>query len=156
MPDALEIDARGLPGTEATRRLARDGPNRLPDGSGRRWQRIAADAAREPMYLLLVGAAVLYLLLGEAHEGAFLLGMVVLMLCMTLFQEGRTERALQALRDLSAPTALVWRDGSAQRIPANDLVEGDVIELYEGDRVPADALLLAAAELMVDESLLDG
>ncbi len=156
MSDASEIAPQGLTGGEAARRLARDGPNRLPDAGGRRWQRIAADAAREPMYLLLAGAAVLYLLLGEPREGVFLLGMVVLMLCLTLFQEGRTERALQALRDLSSPTALVWRDGRAQRIPANDLVEGDVIELYEGDRVPADALLSTAAGLMVDESLLTG
>ncbi|RZJ85469.1 MAG: cation-translocating P-type ATPase [Massilia sp.] len=156
MPDVSETSPHGLDGAEAARRLARDGPNRLPDAGGRRWQRIAADAAREPMYLLLAGAAVLYLLLGEPREGVFLLGMVVLMLCMTLFQEGRTERALQALRDLSSPTALVWRDGRAQRLPAGDLVEGDLIELCEGDRVPADALLLEAAGLMVDESLLTG
>ena len=84
----------GLDSEEAARRLARDGPNRLPDSGKRRWRRIALDAAREPMYLLLVGAAVLYLVLGEPFEGAFLFGMVVLMLCMTLYQEGRTERAL--------------------------------------------------------------
>ncbi len=146
----------GLDSEEAARRLARDGPNRLPDGGGRRWRRIALDAAREPMYLLLVGAAVLYLLLGEPFEGAFLFGMVVLMLCMTLYQEGRTERALQALRELGAPTALVWRDGSARQLPAAELVEGDLVELGEGDRVPADGLLLAAAGLQVDESLLTG
>ncbi|SFB89685.1 cation-translocating P-type ATPase [Massilia yuzhufengensis] len=148
--------ATGLDSAEAARRLARDGPNSLPDAGGRRWRRIAADAAREPMYLLLAGAALLYLLLGEPREGAFLLGMVVLMLCMTLFQEGRTERALQALRELSSPTALVWRDGRPARLPASALVAGDLVELGEGDRVPADALLLEAAGLMVDESLLTG
>ena len=146
----------GLDSEEAARRLARDGPNRLPDSVGRRWRRIALDAAREPMYLLLIGAAVLYLVLGEPFEGAFLFGMVVLMLCMTLYQEGRTERALQALRELGAPTALVWRDGSARQLPAGELVEGDLVELGEGDRVPADGLLLAAAGLQVDESLLTG
>lgn len=146
----------GLDSEEAARRLARDGPNRLPDSGKRRWRRIALDAAREPMYLLLVGAAVLYLVLGEPFEGAFLFGMVVLMLCMTLYQEGRTERALQALRELGAPTALVWRDGSARQLPAGELVEGDLVELGEGDRVPADGLLLAAAGLQVDESLLTG
>ncbi|KFC61414.1 HAD-IC family P-type ATPase [Massilia sp. LC238] len=146
----------GLDSEEAARRLARDGPNQLPDSGGRRWRRIALDAAREPMYLLLVGAAVLYLVLGEPFEGAFLFGMVVLMLCMTLYQEGRTERALQALRELGAPTALVWRDGSARQLPAAELVEGDLVELGEGDRVPADGLLLAAAGLQVDESLLTG
>lgn len=156
MPDAPDSAHQGLDSADAARRLARDGPNRLSDAGGRRWQRIVLDAAREPMYLLLAGAAVLYLLLGEPREGAFLLGMVVLMLCMTLLQEGRTEHALQALRDLSSPTALVWRDGSARPIQASGLVEDDLIELGEGDRVPADALLLAAAGLMVDESLLTG
>ncbi len=151
-----DLAEAGLDSAEAARRLARDGPNSLPAAGGRRWRRIAADAAHEPMYLLLAGAAVLYLLLGEPREGAFLLGMVVLMLCMTLVQQGRTERALQALRDLSSPTALVRRDGELRRIPAGELVEGDVVELGEGDRVPADALLLEAAGLMVDESLLTG
>ena len=154
--DTPDIAQEGLDSAEAARRLAKDGPNCLPDAGGRRWQRIAADAAREPMYLLLAGAAVLYLLLGEPREGSFLFGMVVLMLCMTLVQEGRTERALQALRDLSSPTALVRRDGAARRIPASELVEGDLVELGEGDRVPADGLLLVAAGMMVDESLLTG
>ena len=100
----------GLSTDEAARRLARDGPNSLPDTGGRRWRRIAADAAREPMYLLLAGAALLYLLLGEPREGVFLLGMVCLMLCLTLFQEGRTERALQAdHRRLNAAASLAFR-----------------------------------------------
>jgi len=146
----------GLDDETAARRLAQDGPNCLPDSGGRRWRRIAADALREPMYLLLAGAAILYLVLGEPREGWFLFGMVGLLLCMTLIQEGRTERALQALRDLSSPTALVRRNGVARRLPARDLVAGDVIELGEGDRVPADALLLAASGLMLDESLLTG
>ncbi|MEX5746232.1 cation-translocating P-type ATPase [Massilia sp. X63] len=150
------VGPEGLDSAEAARRLARDGPNLLPDTGRRRWRRMAAEAAREPMYLLLVGAALLYLMLGDPLEGAFLLGMVVLMLCMTLYQEGRTERALQALRELGSPTALVWRDGRAQRLPASGLVEGDLVELGEGDRVPADGLLLAAAGLQVDESLLTG
>ncbi|MGI4721333.1 MAG: cation-translocating P-type ATPase [Janthinobacterium lividum] len=154
--DSLGIAQEGLTSQEAAKRLVRDGPNRLPNAGGRRWHRIAADAAREPMYLLLAGAAALYLLLGEPREGAFLLGMVLLMLCMTLIQEGRTERALQALRDLSSPTALVRRDSTVRRIPASELVQGDLVELAEGDRVPADALVLMCAGLMVDESLLTG
>jgi len=110
----------GLDTEAAARRLVRDGPNCLPDAGGRHWRRIVANAMREPMYLLLAGAAVLYLLLGEPREGVFLLAMVLLMLCLTLVQEGRTERALQALRDLSSPTALVWRDAAPRRGPASD------------------------------------
>jgi len=146
----------GLDSGEAARRLARDGPNALPDSGRRRWPRIAADAAREPMHALMVGAALLYLLLGEPLEGAFLFAVVGVMVAMTLFQEGRTERALQALRALGAPMALAWRDGRAQRIPADALVAGDLVELGEGDRVPADGLLLAASGLQIDESLLTG
>jgi Ca2+-transporting ATPase len=82
--------------------------------------------------------------------------MVVLMLGMTLYQEGRTERALQALRDLSAPTATVLRGGSRQRVPAANVVRGDLIVLTEGDRVPADAVLLDTSGLLADESLLTG
>ncbi|MGI4843402.1 MAG: cation-translocating P-type ATPase [Janthinobacterium lividum] len=155
-PENRAANPAGLDSGEAARRLTRDGPNRLPDSGGRRWRRIAQGAAREPMYLLLVGAAVLYLVLGEPLEGGVLFAMVVVMLCMTLYQEGRTERALQALRELGAPTAVVWRDGSVRQLPADQLVEGDLVELGEGDRVPADGLLLAAAGLMVDESLLTG
>jgi len=146
----------GLDSEEAARLLARDGPNLLPDSGRRRWRRIAADAAREPMHALMVGAAILYLLLGEPLEGGFLFVVVGLMVAMTLFQEGRTERALQALRELGSPTALAWRDGRPQRIAAGALVAGDLVELGEGDRVPADGLLLAASGLQVDESLLTG
>jgi Ca2+-transporting ATPase len=146
----------GLDGVEAARLLAADGPNTLPDSAGHGWSAILAGAAREPMFLLLIGAALLYLLLGEAHESVFLLLMVVLMLGMTLYQEGRTEHALQALRDLSSPSATVVRDGQRQRVPAADLVRGDLVVLSEGDRVPADALLSEANGMLVDESLLTG
>lgn len=146
----------GLSGAEAARRLAQDGANALPDRARRNWTAIVAEAGREPMFLLLLGAGVLYLLLGEPGEGAVLLGMVVLMLGMTLVQQGRTEHALQALRELSAPAATVMRDGRTLRIPAADVVRGDLVVLAEGDRVPADALLLEANALQVDESLLTG
>lgn len=134
----------GLSGAEAGRRLAADGPNTFPDSRRRGWPAILADAAREPMFLLLLGAALLYLLLGEPRESTFLLLMVALMLGMTLYQEGRTERALAALRDLSAPAATVVRDGRRQRILAAGLVCGDLLVLAEGDRIPADALVLEA------------
>jgi Ca2+-transporting ATPase len=154
--DSATAGSEGLDSREAARRLARDGPNRLPDPGTRRWRAIAVDATREPMHLLMVGAAGIYLVLGEPLEGVFLFAIVVLMLWMTLYQEGRTARALQALRELGSPSALVWRDGRMQRVPADQLVAGDLVELGEGDRVPADGILLAAAGLLVDESLLTG
>ena len=156
-PDAATAPWRdGLSADQAARRLAADGPNALPDRTRRGWPVILGEAAREPMFLLLVGAALLYLPLGEPRESAFLLLMVVLMLGMTLYQEGRTERALQALRDLSAPVATVVRDGRRQRVPAAALVRGDLVALAEGDRVPADAVLVETPGLLADESLLTG
>ncbi|VXB98466.1 cation-translocating P-type ATPase [Massilia sp. 9I] len=156
MNDSNRTAFTGLSDAEAGRRLAQDGPNALPDGGRRGWAAIARDAAREPMFLLLAGAALLYLMLGEPRESLFLLAMVLLMLGMTLYQEGRTERALAALRDLSAPAATVLRGGQRRRIPASSLVRGDLLLLAEGDRVPADALLLDGGGLAVDESLLTG
>jgi Ca2+-transporting ATPase len=146
----------GLSAAEAARLLAADGPNSLPDSGQRGWPAILGEAAREPMFLLLLGAAALYLLLGEPRESVFLLLMVTLMLGMTLYQEGRTERALAALRDLSAPAATVIREGRRQRISAAGLVRGDLLVLAEGDRIAADALVLEASGLAVDESLLTG
>lgn len=152
-PDAAPA---GLSSAEAQRRLAAHGPNTLPDSARRGWLTFLAEAAREPMFLLLLGAAGLYLLLGEPRESLFLAGLVVLMLGMTLYQERRAERALQALRDLSAPSAVVVRDGRHQRVAAADVVPGDLLVLTEGDRVPADALLAEAVGLLVDEALLTG
>ena len=154
-PDATASHA-GLAAAEAARRHARDGPNVLPQPGRHGTGALLREAAREPMFVLLPGAAVLYLLLGEPHEGFALLLMVVLVLGMTLVQQGRTERALQALRALSAPAATVVRDGRRVRIPAADVVAGDLIVLAEGDRVPADALLVEASGMLVDESLLTG
>jgi Ca2+-transporting ATPase len=156
MIDTAASGPAGLSRDEAARRLLDDGPNTLPDATRRGWPAILADAAREPMFLLLLGAAGLYLVLGEPRESIFLLLMVVLMLGMTLYQEGRTERALQALRALSAPGATVVRSGERLRVPAAELVRGDLVLLAEGDRVPADALLREAVGLLVDESLLTG
>lgn len=108
------------------------------------------------MFGLLLAASGLYLALGDRHEGLTLLGFVVVILVLTLVQEGRTERAMAALRDLTSPRALVIRDGRAQRIAGSEVVCGDRLKLSEGDRVAADARLVTAEGLLVDESLLTG
>jgi Ca2+-transporting ATPase len=146
----------GLDASEAAARLRRDGPNLLPQPDRRRWPRMLLDVLREPMLLLLLVAAGLYLLLGDARDAALLGASVLLVIALTLYQELRSERALQALRDLSSPRARVLRDGALQVLPARDLVEGDAISLTEGDRVPADARLCSDATLELDESLLTG
>jgi P-type E1-E2 ATPase len=93
---------------------------------------------------------------GDLQEGLTLFGFVLVTLGLTLYQEGTTERAIDALRNLTSPRALVVREGQPQRIAGRDVVRGDLLQLKEGDRVPADAWLLEADGLRVDESLLTG
>ncbi len=146
---------QGLDSAEAARRLARDGPNQMPGTAPKSMLRIALGVLAEPMFLMLLAAGGVYLLLGDRAEALFLLGSVFFMIGLTLAQSRKTQRALEALRDLSAPRALVIRDGREQRIAGRDVVVGDVLVLREGDRVPADACL-RAGQLTVDESLLTG
>ncbi len=155
-----DLDRIGLPAglseEEAARRLEEEGPNLIPSAEKRSSARILLDILREPMFLLLVGAGAVYLVLGDLQEALVLLSFVVLVMGLTFFQERRTERALEALRDLSSPRALVIRDGRKRRIAGVEVVRGDVLLLSEGDRVPADAVLLDCANLAVDESMLTG
>jgi Ca2+-transporting ATPase len=146
----------GLGEEEARRRLADEGPNALPAARGQGILALAWRVATEPMFLLLIGAASVYLLLGDVREALVLAASIVVVLGITVVQERRTERALEALRDLSSPRALVVRDGHEMRIAGHEVVRGDLLLLREGDRVPADAALLEAHDLAIDESLLTG
>jgi Ca2+-transporting ATPase len=148
--------ADGLSEVEARQRRAQDGPNELPVSRPRGALRLLRDVVSEPMFLLLVACGAIYMVLGDRHEALMLLGFVVVVMGITFFQQRRTERSLEALRDLSSPRALVVRDGQARRIAGRDLVTGDVVLLAEGDRVPADMRLVEAANLAVNESLLTG
>ncbi len=146
----------GLTEAEADARLAADGPNALPNAGRRTPFRIVLEVLREPMLALLLGGGVLYLLLGSPEEALILLGFALFSIIITVVQESRTERVLEALRDLTSPRALVIRDGERRRIAGRDVVRGDLLVLAEGDRVPADARLIAAADVQTDESLLTG
>src|SRR5574341_53912 len=148
--------ATGLSAAEAAARLAAEGPNRLPPAERRGMVAIAAAVVREPMVLLLAAAAAIYLVIGDLHEALILAASIISVVVITVVQERKAERALEALRDLSSPRALVLRDGEPVRIAGAEVVRGDVMILAEGDRVPADAELVAGAELVLDESLLTG
>ncbi len=157
MLNAFDIyQIAGLTQSEAARRLAEEGYNELPSSRRRTGLAIALEVVREPMFLLLVACGVVYLFLGEPKEALMLLGFVFVVMGITIVQERRTERALEALRDLSSPRALVIRDGQQQRIAGREVVRGDIIILVEGDRVPADAILRHSVNLSADESLLTG
>ncbi|HEX6557983.1 MAG TPA: cation-translocating P-type ATPase [Longimicrobiales bacterium] len=149
-------DPIGLSQQQAAARLLADGFNELPGSHRRGVGRIALDVLREPMFVLLVACGTLYLFLGEPREALLLLGFVFVVMAITIVQERRTERALDALRDLSSPRALVIRDGERVRIAGRDVVHGDFVVLTEGDRVPADGLLRTGVNVTVDESLLTG
>ena len=146
----------GLSSAEARRRLMHDGPNELPAARRRGALGLLRDVVLEPMFLLLVACGAIYLALGDPHEASMLLGFVLVVIAITYVQKRRSERSLEALRDMSSPRALVLRDGEATRIAGRDVVAGDVVLLVEGDRVPADLRLLEASNLSIDESLLTG
>jgi len=146
----------GLSWKEAAARLKKDGYNELPQSKKRNIFQIAFDVIKEPMFLLLVACGSIYLLLGDKESAIMLLGFVFVIMGITLWQSNKTERALEALKDLSSPRALVIRDGEQRRIAGREVVCGDIIILSEGDRVPADAVVISSSNIMADESLLTG
>ncbi len=146
----------GLSEIEAQRRLAAEGHNELPHSGRRSTLRIVGEVLREPMLALLIAGGVIYFLLGDRTEAGLLLVFASLSVVITVVQEARTERVLEALRDLTSPRALVIRDGVRKRIAGREVARGDLVVLAEGDRVPADARLLETSHLQSDESLLTG
>ena len=156
MTELKDIGLTALTSAEAAARLAADGPNELPTAKKRDLVQQAFDVLREPMLLLLLAAGTVNFLLSEPFDGAILLSFVLVVIGIELYQEHKTENALAALRDLSSPRALVLRDGQRTRIAGRDVVRGDLILLAEGDRVPADGVLLQCMSVSVDESALTG
>jgi Ca2+-transporting ATPase len=146
----------GLSDEQAQERRLADGPNELQSSKPRGIASIAISVAREPMFLLLIAAGSLYLLMGKLGDALMLLGFVFVVMGITVFQERRTEHALEALRDLTSPRALVIRAGRRLRIAGRDVVRGDILSIAEGDRIPADAVIRRNMNLNVDESLLTG
>lgn len=146
----------GLSEAEAGRRLDAVGPNALARPRRRRLRAILAETLREPMFLLLIGAAVLYLVLGDLGQGLFLVAGAFATVGLVVFQEARSERALAALQILAQPQARVIRDGAERRVSASILVPGDIVLVGEGERLPADGALVAGEVMSVDESVLTG
>jgi Ca2+-transporting ATPase len=147
---------QGLTETQAKEKLLSEGYNELPSSKPKSIFHIAFGVVKEPMFLLLVACGTLYLILGDVQEGLMLLGFVFVVMGIEFYQEKKTEKALDALKNLASPRALVIRDGETIRIPGREVVPGDIIILQEGDRVPADAFVLQSVSLLADESLLTG
>jgi Ca2+-transporting ATPase len=147
---------RGLDADVAQRRLHEEGPNELGLSQRRTLRDILFEVFREPMFLLLLGAGAIYLAMGDSGEALILLAFVFIIMGMTIFQERRTDNALAALRDMSSPRATVIRSGQTMRVAGRDVVRDDVLLLAEGDRIPADGILMDAHELATNEAMLTG
>jgi P-type Ca2+ transporter type 2C len=147
---------RGLSEAEAQEMLQLEGHNELPRAEKRTPLRIMFEVLREPMLALLLGGGLIYMALGDLKEALILIVFAMFSIVITIVQESRTERVLEALRDLTSPRALVIRDGERKRIAGREVARGDLVVIEEGDRVPADILLLQAHDLRTDESLLTG
>ncbi|MBB1602477.1 cation-translocating P-type ATPase [Variovorax sp. UMC13] len=146
----------GLTDAEAAQRLRNEGPNVLPSVSRKGLPRIAWNALTQPMFLLLLATAALYALLGNLGDAGMLTLSVLMVGGLSIYQEQRTERVLEALKNLSSPRCTVVRAGRALHIASRELVRGDRVLINEGDRLSADAQLIEAVELQVDESLRTG
>ena len=146
----------GLTSYQAAERLKEVGPNEIATGGGRSLWSILLETMREPMFLLLAGAAILYLFLGDLGEGLFLLAGASASIGLVIFQQARSERALAALREIAQPLARVLRDGCETQIPAREVVPDDILLIGEGERLPADGVLVGGDILSVDESALTG
>ncbi|MBS1653257.1 MAG: cation-translocating P-type ATPase [Bacteroidetes bacterium] len=146
----------GITNRQATELLQRFGYNELPSAKPKTIWQTLGEVIKEPMFLLLLGCGSLYLSLGDYTEGLVLLGSILVIIFISFFQQRKTERSLEALKQLSSPRALVIREGKEIRIAGREVVPSDLVLLQEGDRVPADALLLDSTNLVLDESLLTG
>ncbi|MBW8304264.1 MAG: HAD-IC family P-type ATPase, partial [Brevundimonas sp.] len=146
----------GLDAAEAARRLETDGPNLVSADRTRPLWRIVAGALREPMFLLLAAATALYLGLGDRAEGLLLGAAGVVTIGMVVAQEARSEAALRALRRMADPVVRVVRDGRTLTLPAREIVRGDLVVVAEGQRIPADGVLVGSEVVQIDESILTG
>ena len=147
---------KGLTTDEVLLKQKNYGFNELPSSEKKGALDIAKSVVTEPMFLLLVACGVLYLILGDLTEGIMLLGFVFVIMGIEYYQESKTEKALDSLRDLASPRALVIREGEAIRVAGREVVCGDLVVLQEGDRVPADGKIISCTNLLADESMLTG
>src|SRR4051812_21191332 len=154
---ALGVDpVVGLAARDADERLRGSGPNALPEEAPEPgWHRFLGEY-RSYMQIILVAAAIVSMVVQEWGTAVLLLALTVLNAVVGLRQQGKAERAMNALKSMLKATARVRRDGSETEIPAEQLVVGDVVLLSAGDQVPADGRIIAASALQIDESALTG
>ena len=146
----------GLTEKEAAKRIKLEGYNEITGSNKNSFFSLVFGILKEPMFLLLIACGLIYFFLGDLGEAMMLTFCVFVMIAINIYQENKTEKTLEALRDLSSPRAVVIRDSEKKRIAGREVVRGDILILSEGDRVPADAIILSCSNMKVDESLLTG
>lgn len=146
----------GLTSAEAKRLQQQYGKNELTPQKKESFIQKVLHIICEPMFLLLIVAAVIYFILGEPRDGAIMLIFVIGIISIDVIQEWKTDKTLKALKDLSAPQVTVIRDGKETVIASVDLVPGDMMMIYEGVKIPADGVVVKCNDLSVDESSLTG
>ena len=146
----------GITSLEAHRRQEKFGKNELIPKKKENFFIKVLHIICEPMFILLIAAAVIYFILGEPRDGAIMLVFVIGVISIDVIQEWKTDKTLKALKDLSAPHIKVIRDGKEKLIASSDLVPGDIMIISEGVKIPADGEILKASDLCVDESSLTG
>jgi P-type Ca2+ transporter type 2C len=152
----IELEFTGLSSEEALGRLSVAGSNELPRAEARTFLAILMGVLAEPMFQLLVTAAIIYLAFSSYSEGLMMLVFAGISVGLVVFQEHRAEKSLEALLAFAAPSARVLRDGVEQSIPAREIVPGDGVLVHEGERIAADGILRDGIAVRVDESLLTG
>ena len=152
----LQSSEQGLSVVEVKRRLDEYGPNVLREEKKRRLLQLFLDQIKDAFVILLLVASVMSYIIGEMADAIMIVLIVVIVVVIGFIQEYRSEKALEALKKLTAPTARLMRDGATLTVPSSEVVRGDIILLEAGDRVPADARLLNIASLRTDEAPLTG
>ncbi len=159
MPD-MKLDlahiSSGLSSSQVIRKLEEEGYNELPTSSSKPWLKLIWEIFKDPTVSIIIACGVIYFIMGDPQEAFLLLFSLIVIMVITLVQERKAERALETLKQLSSPRALVIRDGLKVRIPGRDVVKEDILILQEGDRIPADAIILESAHIETDESLVTG
>lgn len=146
----------GLSNSLVLQRHLKEGYNELPTTAPKRFYSIVYNVLKEPMVYLLLLCGVIYFILGDKGEATMLLGFLALIIGITISQEAKAERALQALKEMSSPRALVLRNGKKERISGREVVRDDILFLNEGDHIAADAEIISSDYLSSNESLITG
>ncbi len=152
----LQSDQQGLDSAVVAARRETYGPNQLPEPKRRSALTRFLLQFHNVLIYMLLGAGVITLLLQHWVDSGVIFGVVIINAIVGFLQEGKAERAMDAIRKMLSPNALVIRDGSLRSIPATELVPGDLVQLASGDKVPADLRLLRCRELRIDEAALSG